>query len=260
MAGTTLVVIPYAAPIVAIMGLVIADPAMMAKAAEQWHDVSKPIISDVMTLTGVKQEPKDFRPPMLPPVSSIKGLRDDVMAMVNSAGKDKVWVGESYEAFQAKAQLLNEGLDKLDRQARGTGDSLKVSAEVVHMVAAWMEAVAWILLALAGYITACVVYPPMLAQAHGNAMRIISKIGETINTFFGKHSKAMWKITALVALASTMMGQFSEHLPQMVAINATPPSLIDAKAVWNPAELSVTDDPMPKMPTPDTGIMPEVGF
>ncbi|MBB5074863.1 hypothetical protein [Nonomuraea endophytica] len=259
-AGTTLLVLPYAAPIVAIMGLVIADPAMMAKAAEEWHKVSKPIVSDLMTLTGAKQQPKDFHPPMLPPVSSIKDLRDDVMAMVNSAGKDQVWVGESYEAFQAKAQLLNEGLDKLDRQARGTGDSLKVSADVVHMVAGWMEGIAAILLALAAYITACVVYPPMLAAAHGNAMRIVSNIGFTINKFFANHSKAMWKITALVALASTMMGQFSEHLPQMMAINAKPPALIEAKAVWNPAELTITDDPMPKVQAPDTSIMPEIGF
>ncbi|MFI6293142.1 hypothetical protein ACIBEJ_16250 [Nonomuraea sp. NPDC050790] len=256
-AGGCCVLLPYATPIVGIMGLMISDPAMMVKAADQWHDISKPFVDEANTLLGGKPVQKEFHPPM---ATSIMELRGDIMNMVANVGMDKVWVGESYQAFAAKAKVLDEALQKVDQQTRGTGSALKVSAEVYHAALLFIEAITYVLMALATYVGISSAFPPVAAQAHMNAAQICLRMGQALGKMFGSHTKAMWKVTALVALASTIVGQFSEHLPSMMAVTPKPPSLIEAKAVWDPAELTIGDDPMPKVPAPDTSVLPEIGF
>ncbi|MFI9554095.1 hypothetical protein [Nonomuraea endophytica] len=235
------IVMPYAAGIATMLGMMISDPASMKKASQDWLSVATPDYSSEC-----------------PSSSSIKLLREQLRGMATQAGKDKVWTGEAYEAFLGKVDLLDKSLDKLDRGGKAAGDTLNTSAEVTHFASKVAEAIGFILAALAAFLLASMVYPPMYVQAQISVFRIVTGLYQGMQKVMGNHTKFVWKAAALVGIAGAVFGQFSRALPMMSAVNASPPKLIEAKAAWNPSEVSITGDMTPKMDV-DTSFMPEVG-
>ncbi|MFI6391837.1 hypothetical protein ACIBHY_38780 [Nonomuraea sp. NPDC050547] len=237
------VVLPEAAPIAAILGLIISDPAAMKKASQEWLSVATTSIDD-----------------QCPSSSSIKLLRESVRTMAVNAGKDKIWTGEAYQAFMGKVDLLDKSLDEIDRCGQGAGRTLDTSASVTHFLSWLVGAYALVIAMIAAYVLASTVYPPMHAQARVAASRAVIGLWKGLKEVFGSHTKFIWKASAVVAVAGAAFGQFTRMLPMMSALNQSAPNLIEAKAVWNPAELTIGDDPMPKMKAPDTSIVPEMGI
>lgn len=237
------VVLPEAMGIAALLGVVISDPAAMKKASQEWLSVATTSIDD-----------------QCPSSSSIKLLRESVRTMAVNAGKDKIWTGEAYQAFMGKVDLLDKSLDKIDRCGQGAGQTLDTSATVTHVLSILAEWIAIIVAMIAAFVLASTVYPPMHAQARIAAARAVIGLWKGLKEVMGTHQKFIWKASALVAIAGAAFGQFTRMLPQMSALNQSAPNLIEAKAVWNPAELTIGDDPMPKMKEPDTSFLPEIGI
>ena len=132
MAGAAAVVLPYARPISFMMGLMIADPADMQRAAAQWNDKSPVDIGPPPALFSAGSN--EFHPPMAAPNGGdINYLRQELGRLARDVGANKEWVGASYDMFMKAFKEFDEQLLLLEDRRKSVGDSLDSAAEILPL-------------------------------------------------------------------------------------------------------------------------------
>ncbi|MEU6778012.1 hypothetical protein ABZ912_02330 [Nonomuraea angiospora] len=264
------IVMPYAAPILGLMSLVIADPAEQARAADQWNDKTPVNIGQA--------DNKDWHPPMAagakpaqqtpllaPPgnsggASDLAYLRGELKRMAKEIGDNSDWAGRGYASFVQKVNELDAQLDKLDNNRVACGETLKCSATAFHVVAVLCDVVAGILTVMAGIVLA-VRFVPGGQAWEAAIIRGVMSTYKCLQTVFKNHWKLVMKVTLYLGLAGTAFNQFTKDLPFLKAMPSTgAPNLVNASAIWDPSKADIVKNPTPQMPSVDDSMIPEFGF
>ncbi|SNS79333.1 hypothetical protein SAMN05216276_101670 [Streptosporangium subroseum] len=248
MAGAAAIVLPYARPISFMMGLMIADPADMQRAAAQWNDKSPVDIGPAPTTFTASSA--QFHPPMAAPSGGdIDYLRQELGRLARTVGVNKEWVGASYDMFMKTFKEFDDQLLLLENRRKGVGDSLDSAAEIYHWGAVICMSIAGTLMALAAFVTAARFIPPIAVGAETTAMSIVARIGLFLRQVLSTHMKVIWKVTGIVAGVAVLYNQQSQSLPGMKAMKGETPEFTQALS-YEPASGGLA----PVLPKVDTDI------
>jgi hypothetical protein len=271
-ATTAAVVMPYAWPIVGLMGLLIADPAEQHRAAEQWLDKNSVSIAGGPSSTGspfVQQTRQEFHPPMVEPArpdagtSDLAYLRSELRRLSKDIGSSDDWAGRAYSSFLEKVEVLDGHLATLDSNREGTGNTLKASAQGFHALMVFCVAIAAALAALAAYVSLARASVAWAAPAEGQAFSFVTTMHTTMKEVFANHWKLVLKASVILGLAGVAYNQFAQDLPGLQAVSGSKPNLMEASAVYNPAEADIGDSPESQFDTSQmesASPLPEFGW
>jgi hypothetical protein len=266
------VILPYASPLVGMMGLLVADPAEQDRAADQWLNTTPIDAGPKPGPVGPSVAQQEWRPPMAAPASTggehaagasdLTYLRGELKRLSREIGNDEGWAGKSYTSFLEKVQVLDGHLATLDSNRMNCGNTLKCSAQGTHALVMFCVAVAAALTGLATYITVLRA-TASLAMVTGEAQVIgmVENLHVTMKTVFTNHWKLVLKASALLGVAAIAYNQFTQDLPGLEAVSGEKPNLMEASAIWDPTKSDMIDNPEAQFDTAelDTG-MPEFGF
>lgn len=265
------VILPYASPIVGLMGLLIADPAEQDRAADQWLNTT-PIDAGAKPGPVGQTAAQEWRPPMAAPASS-KGvhapgasdltyLRGELKRLSREIGSNKEWAGRGYNSFLEKVDVLDGHLATLDSNRMNTGSTLKASAQGTHALVLCCVAIAAVLTTLAAYVTMLRATATLALAGEAQAIGVVESLHITAKAIFTSHWKLVLKASVLLGVAAVAYNQFTQDLPGLEAVSGTAPNLVEASAIWNPAASDVVDDPQSQFDAAklDDSFMPEFGF
>jgi hypothetical protein len=228
-AGMAAIVIPYARPIAFMMGLMIADPAEIQRAAAQWNDKSPVDIGPAPALFATNSN--EFHPPMAAPDGatgdSIAYLRSELGGLARAAGANKEWVGASYDMFMKNFKEFDDQLVLLENRRKGVGDVLHSAADFYHWGAVACASISGILVGLMAYISVARPTPAGLV-AEGMVMRIVSTLGSIMQKIMDAQVKGIMKITVIVAGVAVYYNQQAQSLPGMKAMKGKTPEFTQA--------------------------------
>ncbi|MFC4115553.1 hypothetical protein [Nonomuraea zeae] len=264
-------VMPYTYPIVGLMGLLIADPAEQHRAAEQWLDKNSVNIGPATTTNGsMFSQPQEFHPPMVAParaenssgLSDLAYLRSELSRLSREIGNSEDWAGRAYKSFLEKVDVLDGHLATLDSNREGCGNTLKCSAQGFHALMIFCVAVAGVLAALASYVLLARA-TAFGALAEGQAVSISTTLHTTMKQVFASHWKLVLKASVILGLAGVAYNQFAQDLPGLQAVSGSKPNLMEASAIYNPAEADIADSPESALDTSQlegSSPLPEFGW
>ncbi|MFG1698279.1 hypothetical protein [Nonomuraea sp. NPDC049309] len=222
-ATAAMAVIPYAAPVVAIMHLFNMDPPEQQRAAEQWLDK-----------TPVGVEAADGKEPAAGGGGDIATLRAELKKLVEEVGKED-WKGLSYAAFKEKAEVLDKHLEQLDRNRQAAGNTLEVSAQWSTAALGFFTLVGLLIDLMAALVLVSRVNPIANAAIMQQTMMDVRVLHEMGMQLLKNHVKFMLKGSLLLTAASVAYSQFTHDLPGLKAVKGETPNLLEASAMYNPS-------------------------
>ncbi|RVX47354.1 hypothetical protein EDD27_10284 [Nonomuraea polychroma] len=251
LATAAAVVMPYAWPIVGLMGLMVADPFAQDQAADQWlnpHSVNiSPASASPLFAGGGQQE---WRPPMAAPAASdIAALRGELQRLTKEIGEAGDWEGRAYQSFKDKVDVLDGHLATLDENRTGCGNTLRCTAQGYHVLMSVCIIVGAFLEALAVFVLACRMSVAGALQGEAAAMRAVVGLHNSVSTVFKNHWKLIMKATGILGIAGIAYNQFAKDLPGLQAVSASKPNLMEASAIYDAASLDMVDSPESKFDT-----------
>ncbi|MET8005778.1 hypothetical protein [Nonomuraea glycinis] len=268
-------ILPYASPIVGMMGLLVADPAEQDRGAEQWLNTTPidagPKPGPVGSPVAAQQE---WRPPMAAPAaaagsehaagaSDLTYLRGELKRLTREIGNDKGWAGRSYKSFLEKVEVLDGHLATLDSNRMNCGNTLKCSAAGTHALVMFCVALSVALTALASYVL-LLRSTASLAMLTGEAQAIsvVENLHMTMKTVFTNHWKLVLKASAILGVAAIAYNQFTQDLPGLEAVSGAKPDLMEASVIWDPTKADMIDNPESQFDASklEDSFMPEFGF
>jgi hypothetical protein len=254
-ATSTLVFMPYAYPLAALLGSMVgADPHSMTQAADQWHDKT-PVHA------GPAYGPQAWKGVQSQGVSDLTYLRSELKRLSKQIG-EKDWKGKAYASFTEKVDDLDDQLAKLETNRTGTGDTLNSAAQLYHGLAIFCMSVAGVMLALASYLfVARALSVPGTADAQ--VIKFIKDLQIAVQKVLSKHAKMTFKVSLILGAAAVAYNQFSHSLPLVQAMPGKNPKLIDASAAWDPTQSDIVDNPTAGLDPSDLGDtspLPDIGF
>ncbi|GAB2916281.1 hypothetical protein ACFMQL_18910 [Nonomuraea fastidiosa] len=243
-------VMPYAAPVVAIMHLFNMDPPEQQRAADQWLDK-----------TPVGVEPADGKAPAAGGGGDIATLRAELKKLVQEVGKED-WKGQSYATFKEKAEVLDKHLEQLDRNRQAAGNTLETSAKWSTTILQVLTSFALALDAMAAAVLISRVNPIALASVTNYTLLGVRMLHKSAMELLKNHGKFMLKGSLLLTAASVAYSQFTHDLPGLKAVKGETPNLLEAGAMYNPS--SGNFDTMPGAELDQSELkkspIPEFGF
>ncbi|MFG2077430.1 WXG100 family type VII secretion target [Nonomuraea maritima] len=257
-------VMPYASPLVALMGMLVADPREQDRGGDLWLD--RPPGDADQPVVLIKTEP-EWRPPMAAEVRNLQHLRTELRQLAQQIGESGDWKGRAYESFLEKVQLLDQHLTTLDDNRRASGEALKSSAQATHYLLMVCEAFAGLLSMLATYVMLARATAAMAAVAALNAERqaitLTAEWHRTLSRIFAQHWKIVLKVSAIMAAVGIGFNQFTQDLPLLSAVPDKRPNVMEAAAIYDVATSDIVDDPRSQLDSSkleDASIMPEIGW
>ncbi|SEG99431.1 hypothetical protein SAMN05444920_11336 [Nonomuraea solani] len=249
------VVMPYALPILALMSLMIADPAEQHRAAEKWLDES-PV--DMGAQGGDSKTPATASGGG---GSDLAFLRGELKRLSKEIGEKDEWEGRSYTSFLEKVNDLDGQLEKLDHTRAATGDTLKCSATLFHVLAVLCAIVGNLLAIMAGMLLAAR-FTPAAPAWEAMIIRQVISMHKVLKTIFSKHWKMIMKVTAMIGIAGVAFNQFTQDMPFIKAMpGKVKPNLIEAGAIYDSTKVDIVDSPASQMNLGDMDSpIPEFGF
>ncbi|WP_371783348.1 hypothetical protein [Streptosporangium subroseum] len=230
MATTASIVMPYARPIAFMMGLMIADPAEIQKAAARWNDKSPVDIGPAPAPFAPSAH--DSHPPMVTPNGAEGGdisyLRRELGQLARAVGANKEWVGASYDMFMKTFKEFDDQLALLESRCKGVGDCLNSGAEFYHWGAVICQGIAGLLAGLAAYVSLARATAAFAVTAEGSAMGIVIRIGSVMQKLLDMQMKGIWKVTGIIAAVAILYNQQSQSLPGMKAMKGPTPEFTQA--------------------------------
>lgn len=270
-AALAAVAMPYASPIVGLMGLLIADPAEQDRAANQWLNTTPIDAGPQSGPMGTPVTQQEWRPPMAAPASArgehaagtsdLTYVRDELKRLSEEIGKDEGWAGKGYQSFLEKVKVLDKHLETLDKNRVNCGNTLKCSAQGTHALVWVCANIAGLLVELAIYVS----YMRATAAAIGGevqAINFVMRLHTTMKTVFTQYWKKVVGASAILGGAAIAYNQFAQDLPGLEAVSGAKPNLMEASAVWDPTKSDMTDNPEAQFDVGelDDSLMPEFGF
>ncbi|NJP94835.1 hypothetical protein HCN51_36290 [Nonomuraea sp. FMUSA5-5] len=250
-------VIPYVLPIAGLMSTLIADPAEQHRAAEQWLD-------ETPTGIGPEYGPSAPSAPAVHTegVSDLTYVRNELKRLSSQIGESEDWQGRAYTSFLDKVAEFDGHLQTLENNRIGCGNTLKCSATAFHALTMICVALAGILVALAAYVI--VVRPtPAGPAAEAQAISLVGKMHVSLSNVIRNHWKLVLKVGLILSGAGVTLNQLTRDLPLVKPVSAAKPDLLEARAIWDPAQADIVDDPQAafdpsaiKSPSP----LPELGW
>ncbi|NJP98243.1 hypothetical protein HCN51_53980 [Nonomuraea sp. FMUSA5-5] len=264
-------IMPYAWPVVGLIGMMSGDPQEQDRGAEEWLNPRSvnnwPTYAPATSLTSAQQQ-QQWHPPMAAhptpgDQSDLAFLRSELKRLAKEVGDAGDWAGQAYESFIEKVNVLDKHLAALDDNRVGTGNTLKASAQGYNAILMVCVAVAAVLAALAVFVQFCRGSLVNAAAGEANAMRAVMKVHEAVSAAFKQHWKLVLKVSLILSAAGVAFNQFTQNLPGIATVKADKPNLIEAKALWDPTTADIVDDPQSKLDAAQLeqpSIMPEFGW
>jgi len=242
-------VMPYAAPLVAIMALFNMDPPEQQRAAEQWLDS-----------TPVGVETVDGGEPAAGGGGDIATLRAELRRMVQEIGQED-WKGLSYATFREKVETLDQHLEQLDRNRQAAGNTLETSARWSSAILEFFTSIAVVLDGMAAAVLVSRVHPIALAAVTRHTLLGVQMMHRSAMELARNHAKFMLKGTLLLTAASVAYSQFTHDLPGLKAVKGETPNVLEASTMYNPSSgnfdtlpaAEIDQSELKKSPIPEFG-------
>ncbi|SPL88195.1 unnamed protein product [[Actinomadura] parvosata subsp. kistnae] len=250
-------VMPYVLPIAGLMSTLIADPAEQHRAATQWLDET-PI--DI----GPEYGPTTPSAPAVHAdgVSDLTYVRNELKRLSKQIGESEDWQGRAYTSFLDKVAEFDGHLQTLENNRSGCGHTLKCSATAFHALMGVCVALAGILGALAAFLIVARSTPAGPA-VEAKAIGIVVRLHRLLSSVVKNHWKLVRRVGLILTSAGVTLNQLTRDLPLVKPVSAARPDLLEARAIWDPAQADIVDDPQAafdpsaiKSPSP----LPELGW
>ncbi|MGR6923832.1 hypothetical protein ACU635_57040 [[Actinomadura] parvosata] len=265
-------IMPYAWPVVGLIGMMNGDPHEQDRGAEEWLNPRSvgnwPSYAPSTPLMPAQPQQQRWHPPMAAnPTpgnqSDLAFLRSELKRLAKEVGDAGDWEGQAYQSFMDKIGVLDKHLATLDTNREGTGHTLKASAQGYNAILMVCVAVAGVLGALAVFVQFCRSSIVNAAPGEAAAMRAVVSLHDAVSAAFKQHWKLVLKVSVILAAAGVAFNQFSQDLPGIAAVKSSKPNLIEAKAVWDPTTADIVDDPQSAFDSAQLeqpSIIPDIGW
>ncbi|MEV4752555.1 hypothetical protein ACFQVD_40045 [Streptosporangium amethystogenes subsp. fukuiense] len=259
------VVMPYARPLVVIMGTMVSDPAEMERAAAQWREKSPVGVTPLFAPSSslFTTETREWHPPMAAPDNVADGdiafIRQELGKLAKAVGSNQEWAGQSYNTFMENFNKFDQELALLDDRRKGMGDSLDSAASLFYVGAVVCLSLATILMGLATYVMSARSSAVAALPAEATAVEIVASLSKFATGLVSTLRKGVWKFTAILTAVAILVQQQTQKLPGVQAIQGETPSF--TQALKYDSTTGGLTPPTPEMPkTEQPSLLPEFGW